>query len=57
MSLLAIAEVFVVPEKSEAFFDLLKEALLDTRSFNGCESLETYVNQDDPGLSTPRSSS
>lgn len=49
MSVLVIAEFFVSPEKSEAFLDLLKEALPDTRSFDGCESVETFVNQDDPG--------
>jgi quinol monooxygenase YgiN len=49
MSILATAEFFVKPEKVEEFLGLLKGALPDTRSFKGCEHLETYVNQDDPG--------
>jgi quinol monooxygenase YgiN len=49
MSVLAIAEFFVQPEKAEEFLALLKEVLPDTRAFDGCQSLETYVNEDTAG--------
>lgn len=49
MTVVATAEFFVKPEKAEEFLGLLKEALVDTRGFRGCEHLDTYVNQDDPG--------
>jgi len=49
MSILAIAEFRIHPEKLEEFLGLLKAALPDTRSFEGCEELETFTNQDDPG--------
>ena len=29
---------------------VLLEALADTRAFEGCESIETYVDQDNPDL-------
>lgn len=49
MSIVATADFYVKPEKAEEFLALLKEALPDTRSFKGCEHLDSYVNQDDPG--------
>ena len=49
MSILATADFFVKPEKIEEFLALLKAALPDTRGFKGCEHLDTYVNQDEPG--------
>ncbi len=49
MSVLAIADFYVKPEKSEEFLGILKQALPDTRAFKGCEHLDTHVNQDDPG--------
>ncbi len=49
MSILATAEFFVKPEKSEEFLGMLKAALPDTRAYEGCELVETHVNQDDPG--------
>ena len=49
MSTLATAEFFVKPEKVEEFLGLLKGALPDTRAFDGAESVDVHVNQDDPG--------
>lgn len=49
MSTLATAEFFVKPEKAEEFLGLLKGVLPDTRAFDGAESVEVHVNQDDPG--------
>ena len=36
------------PGKREEFFELLLAALADTRAFEECESVETYVDQDNP---------
>jgi quinol monooxygenase YgiN len=49
MSTLCIAEFFVKPDRSDEFLDLLAKALVDTRAYDGCEKLETFVDQDDPG--------
>ncbi len=49
MSILATAEFFVKPEKAEEFLEMMKAALADTRGYEGCELLDTYVSQDDPG--------
>lgn len=49
MSILATAEFFVKPERAEEFLVMMKAALPDTRGFEGCELVDTYVNQDDPG--------
>lgn len=49
MSILVIADFFVEPDKIEEFLALLREVLPDTRGFEGCERLDTYVNQDEPG--------
>jgi len=49
MSTLAIAEFFVKPDRTEEFLAMLAAALPDTRAFEGCELIETYVNQDEPG--------
>jgi quinol monooxygenase YgiN len=49
MSTLAIADFFVHADRSEEFLALLKEALVDTRARQGCEQIDTYVDQDDAG--------
>ncbi len=36
------------PGKGEEFLGILMPALADTRAFEGCESIETYVDQDNP---------
>ena len=49
MTVLATAELFIKLERADEFLQLLKAALPDTRAFKGCEGLDTFVNQDDPG--------
>ncbi|MDH4145443.1 MAG: antibiotic biosynthesis monooxygenase [Acidimicrobiia bacterium] len=49
MSIAVIAEFPVHPERSEEFLTLLGSILADTRGFDGCEVLETFVDQADPG--------
>lgn len=49
MPILATAEFFVKPERTEEFLALLTKALPGTRGFEGCEHLETYLDQDEPG--------
>ncbi len=49
MSTLAIAEFWIHPEKLDEFLGVMKAVLPDTRSFEGCEGLETFTNQDEPG--------
>ena len=40
----------VVPERVEEFKTLLKELLPNTRAYDGCQSVDVYQDQDDPGL-------
>ena len=49
MPVLATARFFVKPEKVPEFLDLLAAILPDTRGFEGCEFVDTYVDQDEPG--------
>jgi quinol monooxygenase YgiN len=49
VSILATADFFIHPEKADEFLGIMKEALPDTRNFEGCEHLDTYVDQDQPG--------
>lgn len=49
MSIMATAEFFVKPEKVEEFLAMMAKALPDTRAYEGCEGVDTYHNQDDPG--------
>jgi quinol monooxygenase YgiN len=46
MSVLALLEVNVKPEYVNEFKSYMKEILPDTRVFNGCQSVELQVNQD-----------
>jgi quinol monooxygenase YgiN len=49
MAVLVTAEFFIKPELIDDALRLLAEVLPDTRGFEGCETLETVVNLDDPG--------
>ncbi|MFN0026969.1 MAG: putative quinol monooxygenase [Acidimicrobiales bacterium] len=49
MSVAVIAVFPVHPDKIDAFLTLFKAVLPDTRSFEGCELIETYIDQSDPG--------
>lgn len=49
MSHSALAEFPCNPGKGQEFLEqLLLPAMEETRAFDGCESIETYVDQDDP---------
>jgi quinol monooxygenase YgiN len=48
MAIVATAEFFMKPEKAEEFVSMLQAALPDTRAYEGCEGVETHINQDDP---------
>lgn len=50
MTTMATAEFSIKPEKLDEFLDIMKAALVDTRAFDGCEGLDTYTSQDEPGL-------
>jgi quinol monooxygenase YgiN len=49
MSVLATADLFIKPERVQELLEILREALPDTRAFAGCQGLDTYVDEDDPG--------
>ncbi len=40
----------VKPERTEEFKSLLKQLLPGTRAYDGCQSVDVYQDQDDPGL-------
>ena len=48
MSHTVMAEFHCNEGMGELLLPGLIESLSDTRAFEGCESVETYVNQDDP---------
>ena len=49
MAVAVIALFPVHPEKTEEFLTFMRAILPATRGFEGCEVLETFVDQDDPG--------
>lgn len=49
VSVLATADLFIKPERADEFLELLKGALPDTRAYEGCETIDTFVSQDEPG--------
>jgi quinol monooxygenase YgiN len=50
MSHTAIAEFPCNPGKGTELLDVLRGALVDTRAFEGCESIETYTDNENPDL-------
>ena len=48
MSHSALAEFPCNPGKGQEFLELLLPALAETRAFEGSESIETYIDQDNP---------
>jgi len=50
MSHTIIAEFPCAPGKGAEFLEILLSALADTRAYEGCELVETYVDQDNPDL-------
>jgi quinol monooxygenase YgiN len=49
MSVLATADLFIKPDRVAELLELLRAALPDTRSFAGCERLDVFADQDEPG--------
>ena len=43
MSVMVTVEWPAKAEKLSEFLDVLKQALVDTRAYDGCESVQTYV--------------
>lgn len=50
MSHTLFAEFRCAPGKGAEFVKVLLPALADTRKFEGCEMVETYIDQDNPDL-------
>ncbi len=50
MSHTALVEFQCAPGKGAEFLEILLPALADTRAYEGCESIEAYVDQDNPDL-------
>ena len=49
MAVVVTAEFFFKPEVIDGALTLLAEVLPDTRGFEGCETLETVIDLDEPG--------
>ncbi len=49
MAVVVTAEFFIKPELIDDALTMLAEVLPDTRAFEGCETLETVIDLDDPG--------
>jgi quinol monooxygenase YgiN len=49
MSVLATADLLMKPERLAELLEILGAALPDTRTFEGCEGLDVFVDQDEPG--------
>ena len=49
MSVTVILAFSVQPERAEEFKLVLKELLPDTRAYDGCQSVDVYQDQVDPG--------
>ena len=50
MSIMATVEFSLQPGKRDEFIGLLREALKDTRTYDGCESVETFVAHGDTSV-------
>ena len=46
MSVMVTLEIPVVKEKIEGFLDVLREALKETRVYDGCQKVETFVEEE-----------
>lgn len=49
MSILALVEVQFQPEKIEDGKAFILRLMPDTRSYDGCQGVDVFVNQDTPG--------
>ncbi len=50
MSVMATVEFPLQPGKGHEFVGLLREALKDTKAYEGCESVETFVEHGDTSV-------
>lgn len=50
MSHCALVQFPCNPGKGEELVAMLSSVLVDTRAFDGCESVETFTDHDDPDL-------
>ena len=50
MSVMVTIEMPVIPEKLEEYLGILKQALVDTRAYKGCQSVATYVEQENSNV-------
>ena len=50
MSVTVTLAFSVKPERADEFKSLLKELLPDTRAYDGCQNVDVYQDQDNPGL-------
>ena len=49
MAAMVTLELNIKPEKFDEFLGIMAEALKETRAYDGCQKVETYVDQDVPG--------
>lgn len=49
MSVFVTAGFFIKPDRVDELLQILQGALPDTRAFEGCERIDTFVDQDEPG--------
>ena len=49
MTVMALIEVRIKPEVIDEFKSAIKRLLPDTRSYDGCQGVDVYVNEDNPG--------
>ena len=45
MSVMVTLELPAKPDRVSEFLDVIREALIDTRAYEGCESVETFVEE------------
>jgi len=45
MSVMVTLELPAKPECLSEFLDVMREALIDTRAYEGCEKVETFVEE------------
>lgn len=49
MTVLVTVDLSIKPDRVAEILELLTGALPDTRAYAGCEVVDTFVDQDDPG--------
>ena len=49
MAVTVTLALVIKKERLDEFKGVIKDALPDTRAFEGCQSVDVYENQDNPG--------